>query len=149
MRAIIQRVNSASVAVNGQITGTCGKGYLIFLGVGKDDDEKTAEKLCDKIVKMRIFSDENGKINLSLGQVGGGMLVVSQFTLYANCIHGNRPEFFASAPPDKANTLYEHFVKYAKSLVCDVQTGIFGADMKVSLENDGPFTIYLDTEALK
>ncbi len=149
MRAIVQRVNSASVTVDGQITGKCEKGYLVFLGIGKEDDEKTAEKLCEKIVKMRIFEDENGKINLSIGQVGGSMLVVSQFTLYANCAHGNRPEFFSSAPPDKANALYEHFVKHAKTLVGEVQTGVFGAYMQVAIDNDGPFTIYLDTEMLK
>lgn len=149
MRAIIQRVSSACVRVDGSITGKCGTGYLVFLGVGKDDDEQSAKKLCDKIVKMRIFEDENERINLSLSQVGGSMLVVSQFTLYANCIHGNRPEFFSSAAPDKAERLYEYFVQYARSLVPDVQTGRFGADMKVSIENDGPFTIYLDTEAMK
>lgn len=149
MRAIIQRVNYANVKVDGIVTGECKNGYLVLLGVGKGDDEATARKLCDKIVKMRIFSDENGKINLSLSQVGGEMLVVSQFTLYANCSHGNRPEFLSSAPPDEANSLYEYFVSYAKTLVPSVQTGIFGADMKVTLENDGPFTIYLDTEMLK
>ena len=149
MRAIIQRVNYACVKVDGNITGECKNGFLVLLGVGKEDDESTASKLCDKIVKMRIFKDENGKINLSLSQVGGEMLVVSQFTLYANCSHGNRPEFFASASPDEADRLYEYFVSYAKTLVPSVQTGIFGADMKVTLENDGPFTVYLDTEMLK
>ena len=149
MRAIIQRVNYACVKVDGNIAGECKNGFLVLLGVGKEDDESTARKLCDKIVKMRIFKDENGKINLSLSQVGGEMLVVSQFTLYANCSHGNRPEFFASASPDEANRLYEYFVSYAKTLVPSVQTGIFGADMKVTLENDGPFTVYLDTEMLK
>lgn len=149
MRAIIQRVNSACVKVDGAVTGQIGIGYLVFLGVGKDDDEQSAKKLCDKIVKMRIFKDENEKINLSLGQVGGDMLVVSQFTLYANCSHGNRPEFFSSASPVDAERLYEYFVQYAKTLVPNVQTGQFGADMKVSIENDGPFTIYLDTEMLK
>ena len=149
MRAIIQRVNNASVSVDGNITGECKKGYLVLLGIGKGDDEMTARKLCDKIVKMRIFNDENGKINLSLLQVGGEMLVVSQFTLFANCSHGNRPEFFASASPDEANRLYEYFVSYARTLVPRVETGIFGACMQVSLENDGPFTLYLDTEMLK
>ncbi len=149
MKAVIQRVNYACVKVDGETVGECKKGYLVLLGVGKGDDESTARKLCDKIVKMRIFKDENGKINLSLPQVGGEMLVVSQFTLYANCTHGNRPEFLASAPPDEANRLYEYFVSYAKTQIEKVSTGVFGADMKVSLENDGPFTICLDTELLK
>ena len=149
MKAVIQRVNHACVKVDGETVGECKKGYLVLLGVGKGDDESTARKLCDKIVKMRIFKDENGKINLSLPQVGGEMLVVSQFTLYANCTHGNRPEFLSSAPPDEANRLYEYFVSYAKTQIEKVSTGIFGADMKVSLENDGPFTICLDTELLK
>lgn len=149
MKAVIQRVNYACVKVDGETVGECKKGYLVLLGVGKGDDENTARKLCDKIVKMRIFKDENGKINLSLPQVGGEMLVVSQFTLYANCTHGNRPEFLASAPPDEANRLYEYFVSYAKTQIEKVSTGVFGADMKVSLENDGPFTICLDTELLK
>lgn len=149
MKAVIQRVNYACVRVDGEITGECNKGYLVLLGVGKGDDEAVARKLCDKIIKMRIFKDENGKINLSLPQVGGEMLVVSQFTLYANCTHGNRPEFLASASPDDAKRLYEYFVEYAKTQIEKVGTGIFGADMKVSLENDGPFTICLDTELLK
>ena len=149
MKAVLQRVTEASVRIDGELVGSCGKGLLILLGVAEGDTEHEAEMLAQKIVSLRIFSDENGKMNRSLRDVGGDVLVVSQFTLYANCSHGNRPEFFASASPDEANRLYEYFVSYARTLVPRVETGIFGACMQVSLENDGPFTIYLDTEMLK
>ena len=149
MIAVIQRINSASVIADGGQAGRAENGLFILLGVKAGDTAEISRRMADKIAKMRIFEDENERINLSLSQVGGSMLVVSQFTLYANCTHGNRPEFFSSAAPDKAERLYEYFVNYARSLVPDVQTGQFGADMKVSIENDGPFTIYLDTEAMK
>ncbi len=149
MKAVIQRVDHASVTVDGVITGQIGKGFLVLLGVGQGDTESDAELLAAKITKMRIFSDENGKINLSLDSVGGSILVVSQFTLYANCKKGNRPDFFASASPDEANRLYEYFVSIVKKELADVQCGVFGAHMKIDLANDGPFTVILDTKELK
>lgn len=145
MKCIVQRVNHASVTVDGNTTGEIGKGFLIFLGVGKDDSERECDKLADKISKLRIFSDENDKINLSLNDVSGDVLVVSQFTLYADCHHGNRPSFVNAGSPDRANELYEYFSKeIEKKISGKVQNGIFGADMKVALENDGPFTIILE-----
>lgn len=145
MRVVIQRVNSASVEADGNTCGQIGKGYLILLGVTHGDSEKDCEKLVDKIRGLRIFSDENDKINLSLSDVCGEILVVSQFTLYADCHKGNRPSFVNAARPDHANELYERFVALCREKVCEnVQTGIFGADMKVSLENDGPFTVVID-----
>ncbi len=149
MRAVIQRVEHACVTVDGKATGKIDRGFLVLLGVGQTDTESEADLLASKISKMRIFSDENGKINLSLSSVGGNILVVSQFTLYANCKKGNRPDFFASAHPEEANRLYEYFVSIIKKDFPDVQCGVFGAHMKVELCNDGPFTIVLDTEDLK
>lgn len=145
MRVVIQRVNHASVKVDGVVTGKIDKGYLILLGVGPDDTEEDAKKLVDKISGLRIFADENDKINLSIADVGGQVLVVSQFTLYASCKKGNRPSFVCAANPELANSLYQTFVREV-SLKIDpnVQTGIFGADMKVSLENDGPFTLVIE-----
>lgn len=145
MRAVIQRVNHASVTVDGKITGEINKGYLILLGVGPEDSEKDCEKLVDKIKGLRIFSDENDKINLSISDVSGQLLVVSQFTLYADCRKGNRPSFVNAAPPALAQKLYEYFVRICNERICEnVQTGIFGADMKVNLENDGPFTVVIE-----
>ncbi len=145
MKAVLQRVLSAKVEVNGKITGQIGKGLLIFLGVGKEDSKTECEKLADKVSKLRIFSDENGKTNLSVNDVGGNLLVVSQFTLYADCHHGNRPSFINAGQPESANALYEYFlVKCAEKITGRVENGIFGADMKVSLENDGPFTVLLE-----
>ncbi len=148
MRAVIQRVTSASVSIEGSVVGEIEKGFLILLGVGQDDDEPEVERLWSKIFKMRIFDDAEGKTNLSLADVSGSILVVSQFTLYANCKRGNRPSFTEAGAPDKAERLYEAFVERAKRDVNRVETGRFGADMNVSLVNDGPFTIILDTDRL-
>lgn len=144
MRVVVQRVINASVEVDGQICGSIKKGLLVFIGVGDGDSENDCKRLADKIINLRIFSDENDKINLSLKDVNGELLIVSQFTLYADCKKGNRPNFTQAAKPDIANALYEFFVDYCKSLVSVVETGIFGADMKVNLLNDGPFTIVLE-----
>lgn len=150
MKAVIQRVTHASVKVDGETVGSCGQGFLILLGVMAGDDEKEADKLVNKIVNLRIFEDENGKMNLSSLDIGGEMLVVSQFTLCADCTHGRRPSFTPSAPPDEANRLYEYFVRRLKENgISHVETGVFGADMKVGLLNDGPVTIILDSSELK
>ena len=148
MRALVQRVTHASVTVEGDVVGKIGKGFLILLGVGHDDTEAQADKLWSKISKMRIFEDENGKTNLSLADVEGEVLVVSQFTLYANCKRGNRPSFTDAGAPDEANRLYEYFAGLVRRDMGRVETGSFGAMMQVDLCNDGPFTIWLDTEAL-
>ncbi len=144
MRVVVQRVINASVEVDGQICGSIKKGLLVFIGIGDGDSENDCKRLADKIINLRIFSDENDKINLSLKDVNGELLIVSQFTLYADCKKGNRPNFTQAAKPDIANALYEFFVDYCKNLVPVVETGIFGADMKVKLLNDGPFTIVLE-----
>lgn len=146
MRAVIQRVLSARVSVDNEITGEIEKGFLIFLGVGENDTEKEADKLLDKIMKLRIFSDENDKINLNLESVAGAVLIVSQFTLYADCKKSNRPSFSHAAPPEAAERLYNYFIDKCSRRVEKTEHGIFGADMKVSLCNDGPFTIVLDTD---
>ena len=149
MRAVVQRVKYASVTVENETVGKIDRGFLVLLGVGKGDTEAEADLLASKIAKMRVFCDENGKMNLSLGQIGGELLVISQFTLYANCVHGNRPDFFASEGPVRANELYEYFTEKVKALSeCRTEKGIFGADMKVELLNDGPVTIILDTDEL-
>lgn len=150
MRAVIQRVKYASVTVENETVGKINEGFLVLLGVGKGDRELDADLLAAKIAKMRVFCDENGKMNLSLNQIGGEILVISQFTLYANCVHGNRPDFFGSEGPVRANELYEYFVEKVKTLSeCKTEKGIFGADMKVELLNDGPVTIILDTDELR
>ena len=148
MRALIQRVSEARVTVDDEVIGAIGKGFLVLLGVGQDDAEAQAEKLWHKISKMRIFEDENGKTNLGLADVDGSVLVVSQFTLYANCRKGNRPSFTEAAAPEEGRRLYEHFVNLAKADVARVETGSFGALMEVALVNDGPFTVWLDTDTL-
>ena len=148
MRALIQRVAHAQVDIDGQATGAIGRGFLILLGVGQTDDEATARKLWDKVRKLRIFEDEAGKTNRSLADVGGEVLVVSQFTLYADCRHGNRPSFTSAGAPDEARALYERFCEMVRADLGSVQTGQFGADMQVSLVNDGPFTVWLDTAEL-
>lgn len=148
MRAVIQCISDARVVIEGETVGEIGRGFLILLGVGQQDGEAQAEKLWSKISKMRVFEDENGKTNLSLSDIGGDVLVVSQFTLYANCKKGNRPSFTEAGSPDEANRLYEHFVGLARQDVRNVQTGRFGAMMDVSLTNHGPFTVILDTDAL-
>ncbi len=144
MRIVLQRVTHASVAVDGKTTGKIDNGYLLLFGVGKNDMESDCERLADKIINLRIFSDENGKINLSLKDVGGSLLVVPQFTLYADCRKGNRPNFIQAGSPDEADRLFEYFTEYCRSKGQHVETGIFGADMKVELLNDGPFTIVLE-----
>ena len=144
MRVVIQRVLEASVTVEGQRIGAIGKGFLILLGVGKEDTKEIADKYIDKILKMRIFADENGKTNLALCEVQGEVLVVSQFTLYADCRKGNRPDFIHAAGADKAKELYEYVLDSIRSRLGRVEAGEFGGDMKVSLVNDGPFTIVLD-----
>ena len=148
MKAVIQRVKNASVEVEGKTVGEIGQGLLVFLGVGQEDNEKVAQKIVDKISGMRIFEDEDGKTNLSSADIGAEILVISQFTLYANCRKGNRPSFIEAAPPDMANELYEYTVSLLRERFKKTETGIFGADMKVGLLNDGPFTIVLDSKEL-
>ena len=148
MRFVIQRVTRARVTVDGETTGEIGKGYLILIGVAKDDTKEIADKLVAKTVKLRIFEDENGKTNLSLADVGGSVLLVSQFTLYANCRRGNRPDFINAGGPDLANDLYEYIIAEMKKSVPTVERGVFGAHMVVELTNDGPFTVILDSEEL-
>lgn len=149
MKAVIQRVNRASVEIDGSIVSSINRGFLVLLGVGEGDDESDAQILANKIAKMRIFTDENDKMNRSLHDVEGSVLVISNFTLYANCTHGNRPDFFDSAAPNIAEPLYERFVEMLSEQDIECFTGRFGADMKVALENDGPVTIILDSKMLK
>ncbi len=150
MKAVIQRVTSARVTVEGEITGEIGLGFLVLLGVTEDDTEKEMKLLAKKVSEIRIFTDENDKMNLSLGKVDGEVLVVSQFTLCADLSHGRRPSFIKSAKPDIANDLYEKFCDELRALgVRKVETGIFGADMKVELLNDGPVTIIMNTDEWK
>ena len=149
MKAVIQRVTSASVEVDGELVGSCGHGLLILLGVATGDTEEDLERMLQKIVKLRIFEDDNGKMNRSIQDIDGEMLVVSQFTLLANYKHGNRPDYLGAAAPTEANRLYELFMERARAYVRHVGHGKFGADMKVSLLNDGPVTIVMDSEVLK
>ena len=148
MRAVLQRVARASVTVEGEVLGKIGKGFMILLGVEDADTEEITDKMADKICKLRIFEDENGKTNLSLADVGGELLVISQFTLYADCKKGNRPSFVKAGAPDMAERLYEHFMDRGRNYVDVVEKGQFGADMKVELLNDGPFTLMLESEQL-
>ena len=148
MKFVIQRVTHADVVVDGNELGRIGKGFMVLIGVSKDDNETIADKMVDKMIKLRIFEDENGKTNLSLGDVGGELLLISQFTLYANCKKGNRPSFIDAGAPDEANALYEYIIERCKERVNVVERGEFGADMKVSLLNDGPFTIVLDSSEI-
>ena len=148
MRFVIQRVKEASVRVDKEVIGEIKTGYLVLIGVAESDTEQVADRMIKKMIGLRIFEDENGKTNLSLADVGGGLLLVSQFTLYANCRKGNRPSFIEAGNPDKANALYEYVIRECKKSVPEVQTGSFGAEMEVSLINDGPFTILLDSEKL-
>lgn len=148
MKFVIQRVNNASVTINEKIVGKINKGFLVLIGVSNDDTKEIADKMIKKLIGMRIFEDENGKTNLALADVDGELLLVSQFTLYANCKKGNRPSFINAGAPDMANEMYEYIIEKCREMVKVVETGEFGADMKVKLENDGPFTIVLDSEQL-
>lgn len=144
MRLVVQRVKNAEVKVDEKITGSIEKGFLVLLGVTHTDTKETADYLVKKLCKLRIFEDENEKMNLGLKDIGGSLLIVSQFTLYADCSEGNRPSFINAAKPDMANELYEYFCNKCKEQDIKVEKGIFGADMKVSLLNDGPVTIILE-----
>lgn len=146
MKIVLQRVTSASVRVDGELCGAIDTGYLLLFGAGHGDNEEHCRRLADKILNLRIFSDENGKINLSLTDVGGSLLVVPQFTLYADCRKGNRPNFIQAAKPEEAEKLYEYFVEYCRSKGVRTETGKFGADMKVEIHNDGPFTLVFEQE---
>ncbi|MCM1282251.1 MAG: D-aminoacyl-tRNA deacylase [Muribaculaceae bacterium] len=148
MRFVIQRVTSAKCEVEGTITGEIAKGFCVFIGVSQTDTEQIADKMLRKLLNMRIFKDEEGKTNLSLADVNGSLLLISQFTLYANCRKGNRPSFTDAGTPELANSLYEYIICECRKSISNVQTGIFGANMQISLCNDGPFTIVLDSETL-
>lgn len=144
MKIVIQRVTNAQVEVDKKVIGKIGKGFLVLLGVTHEDTKENADYLVKKLCKLRVFSDENDKMNLSLKDVNGELLIVSQFTLYANCKDGNRPSFVEAAKPEQANELYEYFCSECKKNDIKVEKGIFGADMKVSLLNDGPVTIVIE-----
>lgn len=148
MKLVIQRVTHASVTVDNKVIGKIGKGYMVLIGVSDTDTKEIADKMLDKMIKLRIFEDENGKTNLSLADVGGELLLISQFTLYANCKKGNRPSFIEAGSPDHANALYEYIIEKCKERVDIVEQGEFGAEMKVELLNDGPFTVILDSEQI-
>ena len=146
MRFVIQRVTHASVSVEGKVLGNIADGFCVLIGIAQEDTEETADKMVKKMCGLRIFQDAEGKTNLSLADVGGALLLISQFTLYADCRKGNRPSFVKAGDPEKANRLYEYIIREAQKYVTDVQHGEFGADMKIDLLNDGPFTIILDSE---
>lgn len=148
MKLVIQRVSEASVKVNGEIKGQIGRGFMVLIGVGQEDTKEIADKYIKKMLALRIFEDENGKTNLSLKDVDGQLLLISQFTLYANCKKGNRPSFIDAGAPDQAEELYDYIVDECRKTVPVVETGEFGADMKVALTNDGPFTVILDEAIL-
>ena len=148
MRIVIQRVSRASVTVDGETVGKIGKGFLLLIGAADTDTEEIVDKMIAKVGKLRIFEDENGKTNLSLDTVGGSLLLISQFTLYANCKKGNRPSFIEAGDPAMAEEMYEYIIGKCRETVPTVERGQFGADMKVSLTNDGPFTIILDSDTL-
>ena len=148
MRAVLTRVRSASVTIDGEVTGSIGKGFLILLGIGPEDDEAKCRYLAEKALGLRVFEDENGKMNLGLDAVGGEVLVVSQFTLYGNCRKGRRPSFTDAADPALGNALYEKFLSVCEELGYPPQHGRFGADMQVASVNDGPVTLILDTQQL-
>ena len=145
MRCVVQRVTEASVAVNGEVIGRCARGFMVLIGVHADDTERDLRYMAEKVPKLRVFEDDAGKMNLSLKDVGGGMLAISQFTLYGDARGGNRPSFITAARPEKANPMYEQLVEAWRAQGIHVETGRFGADMKVSLVNDGPVTILMDS----
>lgn len=146
MRFLIQRVNEANVSVNENVIGRIGRGLLVFIGISRDDNTEIADKMVKKLLGLRIFEDENGKTNLDLKAVDGQLLLISQFTLYADCRKGNRPSFTNAGAPDPANELYRYIIECCRRETAVVEEGSFGAEMKVSLLNDGPFTIFLDSE---
>ena len=148
MRFVIQRVQHASVKVDNEIVGKIGRGYMVLIGACDADDEAIADKMVDKMIKLRINRDAEGKTNLSLADVDGGLLLISQFTLYANCKKGNRPSFIEAGSPEHANALYEYIIEKCRERVPVVEKGSFGAEMAVELLNDGPFTIILDSDKL-
>ena len=148
MKLVVQRVLSANVSVDGSVVGQIDKGFLVLVGICNEDTQQIADKMLKKLIGLRIFEDSEGKTNLSLEAVSGSILLVSQFTLYADCKKGNRPSFIRAGEPQKARDLYEYMIKECKKLVPVVESGIFGADMKVSLVNDGPFTIILDSDEI-
>ena len=148
MKFVIQRVQHASVTVDNEVIGKIGKGFMVLIGVSEEDNTEIADKMIKKLIGMRIFEDENGKTNLALKDVDGELLLISQFTLYADCKKGNRPSFIKAGNPELANSLYEYIIAACKKEVPVVETGSFGADMKVELLNDGPFTILLDSDEI-
>ena len=148
MRFVVQRVTHASVTVDSQVIGKIGNGFMVLIGVADTDTREIADKMVKKLLGLRIFEDENGKTNLDIHTVEGELLLISQFTLYANCRHGNRPSFIEAGKPDMANEMYEYIIAKCKEQVPVVEKGEFGADMKVELLNDGPFTILLDSDKL-
>lgn len=148
MRFVIQRVKEASVTIDGVVHGAIDKGFMVLIGIASDDTKEVADKLIKKMLNMRIFEDENGKTNVSLSDVGGALLLISQFTLYADCKKGNRPSFTKAGAPDMASDLYDYIIEQCKEQGYKTEQGVFGADMKVSLVNDGPFTILLDSRDL-
>lgn len=148
MRFVIQRVSGAEVKIDGETVGAIGKGFMVLIGVSDSDTKEIADKMVKKMIGLRIFEDEQGKTNLSLDSVGGGLLLISQFTLYADCRKGNRPSFIRAGKPEMAEEMYEYIIGKCKETVEIVERGRFGADMKVSLTNDGPFTIVLDSDML-
>ena len=148
MRFVVQRVTHASVTVDGNVIGKIGQGFMVLIGVSDEDTKETADKMVKKLLGLRIFEDENGKTNLDIHTVCGSLLLISQFTLYADCKHGNRPSFIKAGKPDRANEMYEYIIAKCREQVETVETGEFGADMKVELLNDGPFTILLDSDQL-
>ena len=148
MKLVIQRVQEASVSVDQKVVGKIGHGFMVLLGVSQTDTEEIADKMFQKLLNLRIFEDENGKTNLDIKSVNGELLIISQFTLYADCRHGNRPSFIGAGTPDQANALYEYFLSQCRKEIPVVEQGIFGAHMMVSLINDGPFTIVLDSDEI-
>ena len=149
MRFVIQRVSEASVRIDGELSGEISRGLLVLIGISNEDTREIADKMIKKLINMRIFDDENGKTNLDLGSVDGELLLISQFTLYADCRRGNRPSFVNAGAPDMAEEIYDYIVADIKAKMdAKVETGVFGADMKVSLVNDGPFTIILDSKEI-
>lgn len=148
MKFVIQRVTHASCTIDGEVTGKIGKGFMVLIGIAQDDTVEIADKMVKKMCQLRIFEDAEGKTNLDLASVGGELLLISQFTLYADCHKGNRPSFIFAGKPDMASPMYDHIIEEAKKYVPVVEKGVFGADMKIDLLNDGPFTIVLDSKEL-